>query len=86
MKNANRKVVILKDVNSDMIEQAILVLRNSASDGESKLLREAEKIVEKYMDKKGQKVKEEKKPSTAMVLSLIAIVISVGVLAFAYFG
>ena len=50
MKNTTRKVLILKNVNSKLIEQAILILKDSAPDGDSKVLREAEKIVEKYMN------------------------------------
>ena len=50
MKNTTRRVFILKNVNSEIIEQAFLILRDSAPDGDSKVIHEAEKIVEKYMN------------------------------------
>lgn len=49
MKNATHRVVILKNLNSDLISQAIIFLKDSCSEPESKILAEAEKIVEKYM-------------------------------------
>lgn len=85
MKNSTRRVVILKNVNSDLIEQAILVLKDSAADGDSKIIREAEKIVEKYMDRKSQKIQEEKKPKRLIFLSLGIAFISISALIFAFF-
>lgn len=49
MKNTTHRVVILKNVNSNLISQAILIIKDSAIESESVLLREAERIVEKYM-------------------------------------
>lgn len=49
MKNATHRVVILKDINSDLISQAIIFLKDSTSESESKIIAEAEKIVAKYM-------------------------------------
>lgn len=86
MRNTTRRVLILKNVNSEMIEQAILILKDSAPDGDSAVIREAEKIVEKYMDKKLPKVREEKKPKTVLALSLGAAFFSLGVLIFAFFA
>ena len=85
MKNTTRRVLILKNVNSEIIEQAILILKDSAPDGDSRLIREAEKIVEKYMDKRTQKVREEKKPTPALVLSLGAVLTGIGMLIIAFF-
>lgn len=84
MKNSTRRVLILKNVNSEMIEQAILILKDSAPEGDSKVIREAEKIVEKYMETKSKKILEEKKPKKALVLSLSAAFIGLGVLIIAF--
>ena len=50
MKNATHRVVILKNCNSDLISQAIFFLKDTDPQSESKILAEAEKIVEKYMN------------------------------------
>lgn len=50
MKNATHRVVILKNCNSDLISQAIFFLKDSGAQPESRILAEAEKIVEKYMN------------------------------------
>lgn len=49
MKNTTHRVVILNDVKSEIISQAILILKNPDGVCESAVLAEAEKIVEKYM-------------------------------------
>ncbi len=85
MKNTTRKVLILKDVNSEIIEQAFLILRDSAPDGDSKVIREAEKIVEKYMGKKTDKKREEKKDKAAATVWLCALSFGLGMLAITFF-
>ena len=52
MKNTTHRVVILKNINSDMISQAILFLKDSAYENDTSLILEAERVVEKYMNKK----------------------------------
>lgn len=49
MKNTTHRVVILNNVNSALISQAILILKDGAADCETNVLEEAERIVEKYM-------------------------------------
>ena len=78
--------MILKNVNSELIEQAILILKDSAPDGDSAVVREAEKIVEKYMDKKSQKMREEKRPKSALLWSLGVAFLSVSLLVIAFFA
>lgn len=85
MKNTTRRVFILKNVNSEIIEQAFLILRDSAPDGDSKVIREAEKIVEKYMGKKAEKKREERKAKSAVTLLLCALSFGLGMLAIAFF-
>lgn len=84
MKNTTCRVVILENVNSNLIEQTILILKNSAKDEDSQLIREAEKIVEKYMGKK-KKEREEKKPPMAVILSICAAIISLSALIITFF-
>lgn len=52
MKSTTHRVVILNNVESDIISQAILILKNSEEVSDSSVIAEAEKIVEKYMNKK----------------------------------
>lgn len=85
MKDTTRRVVILKNVNSDLIEQAILILKNSAPDEESSLLLEAEKIVEKYMGKKKEWSPKESPKRKALALSLGAVIIGFGIAALVFF-
>jgi len=85
MKNTTRKVLILKNVNSELIEQAFLILKDSASDGDSKVVREAEKIVEKYMGKKSDKKREEKKYKFMATIWFCALSFGLGMLALAFF-
>lgn len=86
MKNTTRKVVILKNVNSEIIEQAIIILKDSAPDGDSKVIREAEKIVEKYMDKKQPNRQEEKRPKMTLIVSLGVAFLSLSLLAIVFFA
>lgn len=46
--NCNREVVILKNVKSDYIEEAILILKDGSAKDRGKALKEAEKIVFEY--------------------------------------
>jgi len=73
MKNTTHRVVILKNINSDLISQAILILKNPDAVSESAVLAEAERVVEKYMNSGA--IREEK--SGRLMVSLIggAIVI-----------
>jgi len=52
MKSTTHRVVILNKVESDLISQAILILKNSEEVLDSSVIIEAEKIVEKYMSKR----------------------------------
>lgn len=49
MKNTTHRVVILNNVNSALISQAILILKDGSACCDSTVLEEAERIVEKYM-------------------------------------
>lgn len=68
MKNTTHRVLILKNVKSNLILQEILFLKDSTRGEDSKALLEAEKVVEKYMGKKRQKPKAEKRFSPAVLL------------------
>ena len=75
MKNATHRVVILKNCNSAFISQAIFFLKDSAPDSETKLLAEAEKIVEKYMSSgnlSGNLIADIKKPAEKNIIKFLS--------------
>ena len=84
MKNTTHRVVILNNVNSEIISQAILVLKNSESVCDSAVLAEAERVVEKYMD---SGIEYAEKSDGKFLVSLIAMsaVIFTGLCIFALF-
>lgn len=49
MKNTTHRVVILNNVNSKLISQAILILKDNAGSADTNVMLEAERIVESYM-------------------------------------
>ena len=49
MKNTTHRVIILKNVDSEIISQAILILKGTDGICEDSVLREAENVVAKYM-------------------------------------
>lgn len=82
MKNTTHRVVILKNINSDIISQAILILKNTDAVSESAVLAEAERVVEKYMQQPDA-VHEEKGGRFMVSLIGTAIVIFAGLWVFA---
>lgn len=84
MKNTTHRVVILKNVNSNLISQAILILKDSASEGDSGLMLEAERIVEKYMCKKASPPAIQKKPRYIGIISAGVVLLSLCALLIAY--
>ena len=81
MKNTTHRVVILKNINSDIISQAILILKNPDAVSESAVLAEAERVVEKYMN--SGTIKEEKGGRFMVSLIGVAVVIFTGLWVFA---
>lgn len=51
MKNTTKKVVILENITSPYIQQAIIVLNDYNPSMESKIITDAEKIVNDYLSK-----------------------------------
>lgn len=84
MKNTTHRVVILNNVKSEIISQAILILKNSDSVCESAVLEEAERVVEKYMQ---NSLPDTKKTEGGVIVSFIAAaaVIFAGLCIFAVF-
>ena len=82
MKNTTHRVVILKNINSDIISQAILILKNADAVSESAVLAEAERVVEKYMHQ-ADAAQEEKGGRFMVSLIGTAIVIFAGLWVFA---
>lgn len=85
MKNTTHRVVILNNVNSEIISSAILILKNSEDACESAVLEEAERVVEKYMQKHNR-IPAEKEDGKFMVSFLFtAAIVFLGLCAFAVF-
>lgn len=75
MKNTTHRVVILKDVNSDLISQAIIFLKSSEDIYDSTALYEAEKIVEKFMEN-GYLPEQKKRLNKNWIYTLAAFTIA----------
>lgn len=84
MKNTTHRVVILKNVNSNLISQAILIVKDSATESESALLQEAERIVERYMHENAvpSPVKR-RSPSKGIIISGV-IIFAIGLALLSY--
>lgn len=52
MKNLSKQVVILDNLSSPYIYQAIIILKNNPVGQHDKIIKEAEKIVSSYFDRK----------------------------------
>lgn len=89
MKNSTRKVVILDNVSSPYIHQAIIVLNDLSAGNESKAVSDAEKIVNEYLKRhaneeddikiysKSSGVRRKKKKFSFLKLMLSAIIAAV---------
>ena len=86
MKDTTRRVVILKNINSDFIEETILILKDSAESGDSRLLCEAEKIVEKYMSTCKEKNRTSRKPMYLPAICMGTVFVVVGVALILFFS
>ncbi len=53
MKNSTRKVVILENLTSPYVHQAIIVLNDYKPENENKVINDAEKVVNEYLKKNG---------------------------------
>lgn len=84
MKNTTHRVVILNNVKSDIISQAILILKNPDAACESAILEEAERVVDKYMQ---NRLPEPEKNDGKFMVSFIgtAVILFLGLCIFAAF-
>ncbi|MDD6214134.1 MAG: hypothetical protein PUB42_02990 [Firmicutes bacterium] len=81
MKNTTHRVVILHDCKSNLIAQAILILKDSTQPHDTKLIAEAEKIVEKYMSGPCVNTQKNSPPNRFFGLFCAAVLIGAGILA-----
>lgn len=84
MKNTTHRVVILKNVNSNLISQAILIVKDSARESESALLQEAERIVERYMHENAVPPPVKRKNSARGIIIAGVAVFAAGLALLAY--
>ena len=82
MKNTTHRVVILNNVNSEIISQAILILKNPCSVCDSTVLAEAERVVEKYMQNESFAAEENKGHFMVTFISM-AVILFAGLCVFA---
>ena len=77
MNNNTRKIVVLNNLKSPKIEQAIFILRDDTDCTESDAVSEAEKIVRMYLDdiQKPILCHKEKKSKFPVILGCITCVI-----------
>lgn len=55
MKNVTRQVLILKNFSSPEIQQAIIILKNPLCENETKIVAEAEMVIDAYLEKRRRK-------------------------------
>ena len=85
MKDTTKKVVILNNLSSPYICEAIIVLKKYNPQLESKVIAEAEKIVGDYMEKmnkNGQTPKKSVRGKGFLVMCLAAAVAAVCILSY----
>ena len=74
MKNKEKKVIILDNIASPFISQAIIILKEGAEYEEHNIIKEAEKIVSGYFPKKTKKLpKKNNKILWGVTVSILAI-------------
>ena len=84
MKDIRRKSIFSKKRNQD-IKKLDRTRRCAANDEESQVIREAEKIVEKYMGKKRQKIHNKTRISSALLVSVGTVILSICMVIIAFF-
>ncbi|MEE0868035.1 MAG: hypothetical protein UIL37_07020 [Clostridia bacterium] len=87
MNNNTRKIVVLNDIKSPRIEQAIFILRDEEDFSESDAVSEAERIVSLYLENLQKPVfmrKKEKKMRISGLLCALCIGASLVVAAFSF--
>ncbi len=87
MNNNTRKIVVLNKLNSQMIEQAIFILRDEVQGKESDALSEAQRIVDCYvksLTSPSAKESKKKKPKLGFFLGMTLYTIATVIMT-AYF-
>jgi len=73
MKNNTRKIVVLDNINSSRIEQAIFILRDTSQICESDAVTEAQRIVNTYLNSLSQPLLQTKKKKRLSARFFIAM-------------
>lgn len=71
MKNTTEQVVILDNIYSPYIRQAILILKDSADSSDTEIILEAERIVEKYFKNNVKKPQQHPKIIKYLCISFV---------------
>ena len=85
MKNTTHRVVILNNVNSEVISQAILILKDNARVADTNVILEAERIVEGYMGYRINPEPQKKQHHIAGLMSCGAAIAGLVLAAVIYF-
>ena len=86
MKDSTKKVVILNNLASPYIHEAIIVLKKYDPQLEGKAIADAEKIVSEYIEKMKKNEQVLKRPTTnrkkSIILCFIVAIITIAVLGY----
>lgn len=86
MKDSTKKVVILNNLASPYIHEAIIVLKKYDPQLESKAIADAEKIVTEYIEKMKKNEQALKRPASnrkkSIILCVIVAIITIAVLGY----
>lgn len=85
MKNKRQRVLVIKNMRPGIFKRTVFVLKKSANEEDSQLIREAEKVVEKYMGNKNSKIMQEKRFFSPMMVMIGAAIVGLGVCIIAIF-
>ncbi len=81
MKDTTKQVLILNNFSLPEIQQAIIILRHPNPENETRIIIEAEKVIENYFRKKQKK---DERPTNAVLLA--AVLFGAAVTALAVYG
>ncbi len=81
MKDTMKQVIILNNFSLPEIQQAIIILRNPVLQDETRIVMEAERVIEGYLSRRRKK---ENRPAGAVLLA--AVMLGIAVTALAVYG
>lgn len=78
MRDITKKVVILENLSSPYVREAIIVLKDRTLPSEKSVMEEAERIVNNYLERKnGRTVRSDRVKNKILKLSLVICIITI---------